>query len=175
MSLDGGSFRFTSNLTGDGSTVSDLAELAVTVGTPISGAGFINAENDPQDATDDNVIVDGYTPSGNLQDELQYIADAASATGKFVYGYTLDRTYRDSSDQIDAATWMEARTGILALTLNSPLVLDPNSTSDIGYLLESTANIRTFSTYHDNAFYYPEVGILARLLSVNYAAEISSS
>lgn len=174
VSIDGGSFRFTSNTTGDTSTVSDLATLAAPTGTDISGAGFINAANDPQDDTDDNVIVDGYTPTGNIQDELQLISDAASATGKFVYAYALDRKFRDSSDQIDAATWMEARRGILALTLNSPLVLDPNSTSDIGFLLEASANIRTFSNFHDNAFYYPEMGILARMLSVNYSAERST-
>lgn len=166
-----GQFIFTSATTGDLSTVSALATVDPASGTDISGELFLNGQDDAGDPTDDVIIVPGYAPTGQIADELDLIEEAASTTGTFVYGWCMDKTFRDSQDQIDTATWIEARKANLALCLNSPFVKDPASTSDIGYLLSQTANIRTFTTYHDNAYYYPEVAIMAQMLGVDYRSE----
>ncbi len=171
---ENGLLKITSPTTGATSTLSALTAVDPAVGTDISGSGFMNGLDDQEDPTDDVILVPGYTPTGDIADELDYLVEAARCSGKFVYGWALERGYRDSSDQTDAAAWAEARTAILGLCLNSPLVLDAGSTSDVGYLLAQSSYVRTFSTYHNNAFYYPEVGILAQILSVNYAAENST-
>ncbi len=166
----GTQFILTSPTTGATSVVGNLNTPAVPAGTDISVAGFMNGQDDANDPTDDNILVPGYTPTGNIADELTLIEEAARCSGQFVYAYTFDKIYRDSSDQLDIAAWVEARSVIAGLTFNSPLVIDPNSTSDLGSQLYALGYEKTFGVYHDNAYYYPEVGILATMLSVNYAA-----
>ena len=171
---EGGVFVITSGTTGNLSLLTALKAVDPATGTDISGSGFMNAQDDPNDPADNVIIVDGYTPSSNIADELSLIAEAARCSGRFNYAWTVDKVYRDSVDQIDISNWAESRRAVTGLTVNSPLSLDPNSTSDVGYLINTTGNVRSFTNYHDNAYYYPEVAILAQMLSVNYAAADST-
>ena len=142
-------------------------------GTPtnISGAGFLNGD------ASEGKVTPGYDFVSFI-DELNLIAEAATCSGKFVYAYTLDAFYRDKTTpenfQLNAAAWMETRTGILGITSNNILAKDAGSTADIGSNLKTNGYIRTFANYHNNPSYYPEVSILALMLSVDYAAAKST-
>ena len=89
-------FVITSGTAGDGSTVSVLTTEGT--GTDVSGVGFLNGQS--------GAIVIGYTPT-TFTNELILIQQAASCAGQFVYGWALDETYRDTADQLEAATWAE--------------------------------------------------------------------
>ena len=120
----------------------------------------------------DSMTFDGYVP-GDLGSELQLIKEASIASGKFVYGWTLDKSYRDTTDNasaLAAAAWAESQdAAILGIVTNSPTAYDASSSADVGSALKAAGYRRTFAVYHDNAYYYPEVAILAYALHVDYA------
>lgn len=155
---ENGQLVITSGTTGDSSRVTVMT--AGTSGTDISGEGFLNGQN--------GTVTDGYTPTG-LAGELALIAEAARCSGRFVYGWDLDVSYRDTTDQADAAAWALARTSIFSATSNSILAYDAGNTSDIGSVLNAAGNFRAFAFYHDNPNYYPGMAMMAIMLSVNYA------
>ncbi|MPW31956.1 DUF3383 family protein [Agarivorans sp. B2Z047] len=151
----------TSPTAGDDSTVSLMDAVDPATGTDVSGDGFLNGV--------DGTVVIGYAPTDFIT-ELSLIEDAARCSGQFVYAWTLDEAYRDSQDAIDAAGWAETRRAILGLTSNDPLAWDADTSTDIGPVLFQNGYTRTIApAYHDNAEYYPEVSILARMLGVDYA------
>lgn len=125
----------------------------------------------------DSIIINGYTP-GDFITELELIKEASEASGKFVYGWTLQKSYRDASYTYDgvtrtyaeaAAEWAEAQdAAILGITTNDPVALT-SATTDTGSLIKAAGYHRTFVVYHDNTYYYPEVAILAYALHVDYA------
>ncbi len=154
-------FIITSGTAGDGSTVSVLTTEGT--GTDISGVGFLNGQS--------GAVVVGYTPT-TFTNELILIQQAASCAGQFVYGWALDETYRDTSDQLEAATWAEGEQFVeMALLSNNPLSYDPN---DIGNNIVEFFNAgytRTTPFFHDDISQYPDVASLAVLLSVDYAGQ----
>lgn len=166
--------RITSGSTGDSSSVSYLTTVSPASGTDISGSSFLNGAFVTGALTQSCYVVPGYLPTG-IVGELGYIAEAATASGKFVYGWALDKTYRDSDDSVLAAGWAEAQSAaLMGIVTNSPFALDASSTTDVGYVLNHNGYHRTFCVYHNNAYYYPEVSLLAYALSVNYASYMST-
>ena len=165
--ISGTQIRITSGTSGDGSTVSVLAPVDPASGTDISGPGFLNGRLGTA------VVQPGYTP-GDLVSELALIAEAARCGGSFVYGWALDAAYRDTTDQIEAGQWAQARTAVMPLVSNSPLAWDANSTTDLGPEIKTLGLFRAWPYYHDQADYYPDMALLALMLSVNYAQRNST-
>lgn len=165
--ISGTQIRITSGTSGDGSTVSVLGPVSPATGTDISGPGFLNARLGTA------VAQPGYTP-GDLVSELALIAEAARCGGSFVYGWALDAAYRDTDDQIAAGQWAQARTAVMPLVSNSPLAWDPNSTTDLGPEIKTLGLFRAWPYYHDQADFYPDMALLALMLSVNYAQRNST-
>jgi hypothetical protein len=109
-----------------------------------------------------------------LVSELGLIAEAARCGGSFVYGWALDAVYRDSADQVLAGQWAQARVAVMPLVSNSPLAWDPNSTTDLAPEIVTLGLFRAWPFYHDQAAYYPDMALLAIMLSVNYAQRNST-
>jgi hypothetical protein len=116
-------------------------------------------------------IMNGYTP-GTLADELTNIANAADAAGKYIYGWVLGASLRDTTNQESAAEWALARKAVMPLVSNDPNAKDAAYTLDLGYLLEG--NKRVFPIYHDDSQQYPDMSILAYMLHVNYGLQDST-
>jgi len=155
-------FKITSGVAGDASLVSVLAAVSPATGTDISGPSFLNGRSGV------GISQAGYLPTG-ISGELDLIAMSAKAGGKFVYGWALDASYRDTPDQITAAQWVQAHTAVMPVVSNSPLAWDAASTTDLGPALKTLGTYRVWPLYHDKAAYYPDMAILAVMLSVNYA------
>jgi hypothetical protein len=165
--ISGTQIKISSGTAGDGSTVSFLDTVSPASGTDISGLGFLNGQ------TGTGVSQPGYTP-GDLVSELGLIAEAARCGGSFVYGWALDAVYRDSADQVLAGQWAQARVAVMPLVSNSPLAWDPNSTTDLAPEIVTLGLFRAWPFYHDQAAYYPDMALLAIMLSVNYAQRNST-
>lgn len=160
--ISGTQIRITSGTTGDGSTVSVLAPVSPAAGVDISGPGFLNGRLGTA------VVQPGYTP-GDLVSELGLIKEAGRCGGSFLYGWILDAAYRDSPDQVAAGQWAQANGLVMPLVSNSPLAWDPNSTTDLGPEIEELGLFRAWPYYHDDANFYPDMALIAVMLSVNYA------
>lgn len=79
--------------------------------------------------------------------ELPGVALAAiSAETDDWYGVSL--TARDAASILNAAEWVEANEKLLGVAVNAPAVLDPGSTTDIGYQLMQAQYFRTHWWYH---------------------------
>ena len=159
---DGQRFIFTSASTGDGSNVSVLTSAAS--GSDISGFGIINGRADA--ATPQA----GYTPTG-IDGEFKLIQEAAGCNGKFIYGWLLDETYRDSDDVLKAAAYVETLDkGIFFPCSNDPQAKNPASTTDIGKELDAFGYLRTADPFFDsNKDAYPNAALAAIMLGVNYS------
>ena len=152
-------FTIISGTSGDGSTVSVLA--AGTTGTDISGVGFLNGIV--------GVVVPGYTPT-TFTNELDLIAQAATCSGRFVYGLDLDVVYRDAQQQLDAMAWAEVQEfAFLTAISNNPLSYDPNDTSNNIVAAFNAGYTRTATFFDDDVEVYPGMAYLAILLSVDYS------
>lgn len=115
-------------------------------------------------------LADGYT-AGSIGDELTAISDAATRIGTFLYGWTIDATYRDTSDQADAATWVNGR-GIRAcgsFCTNNANAYDPANTSNNAVKALNAGYAGVSYVYDDNPQVYPDVSYLANFLAVNYS------
>ena len=169
--LTNGTLLVRSGTTGDASAITKMS--ATGVGTDISGENYLNCaelDGDVQPA----YVVPGYAPQ-TLVDELAYVKEAAEASGQFVYGWVLDKCYRDQQEQFEAARWAESQTAaLLGLTFNSPLTYDASSINDVASLCKKSGFRRYFGVYHNNSYYYPEMSILAYALSVNYSMKDST-
>lgn len=167
VTVQGTQLKISSGTTGNSSQVSVLSPVSPAVGTDISGPTLLNGRSGTA------VSQVGYLPTG-LLGELDLIYQAAQASGKFVYGWALDASYRDTSAQIDAAGWAQAHKVVMPLVSNSPLAWDPASTTDLGPVVKAAGQYRVWPIYHDNAAYYPDVAELAVMLSVDYRAKDST-
>lgn len=165
--IESGTLRITSGTSGALSQVSVLAAVTPASGTDISGPTHLNGRAGVA------LTQVGYTPTG-LVGELDLIAQAAEASGRFVYGWALDRVYRDTTDQTDAAEWAQARRAIMPLVSNSPLAWDPSSTTDLGPTVLDAGLYRAWPIYHDDVAAYPDTALLAIILSVNYSLKLST-
>ncbi len=169
VSITNNQLRITSGTTGNSSTVSALSAVSPASGTDLSVTSLLNARDTVAS------ITDGYTPT-TIDVELGLIAEAARCGGRFVYGWALEASYRDTADQVTASTWAQARTAIMALQSNSVTAYDSGSTSDIGYVLNASGDFRTFVVWAPvtNIDEYPEVALLSYMLHVNYRAANST-
>lgn len=167
VAVSGTQMKISSGTAGDTSTVSVLEAVSPATGTDISGPGFLNGRLGTA------VIQPGYTPTG-LVDELALIAEAARCGGSFVYGWALDVVYRDTPEQVEAGQWAQARVAAMPLVSNSPLAWDAGSTTDLGPEIKTLGLFRAWPYFHDQAAYYPDMALLAVLLSVNYAQSKST-
>lgn len=113
---------------------------------------------------------DGYT-AGSIASELQAIADYAVSAGTFLYGWCLDREYRDTADQAEAATWVNGRSfrACGAFCSNNANAYDPTNTTNNGYKATEAGYAGTNYNYDDNAQVYPDISYLANFLAVNYS------
>ena len=167
VTLSGSQFTITSGSTGASSSVSAASTVDPASGTDVSGVNFLNAQDDPDDDTDNVLIINGYTP-GTATDEFVLIAEAARCSGSPVYGWALDRQYRDTQTQRDLSEWVESRRGVAGLMSNNPFAYDANTTTDIGSVAMAAGRTKTFVQFHDNARYYVEMANFAGMLSVDY-------
>lgn len=167
VAVSGTQMKITSGIAGDTSSVSVLEAVSPAVGTDISGPGFLNGRIGTA------VVQPGYLPTG-LVDELSLIAEAARCGGSFVYGWALDVIYRDTPEQVEAGQWAQARIAAMPLVSNSPIAWDPNSSSDLGQEIKTLGLFRAWPYFHDQAAFYPDMALLAVMLSVNYAQRKST-
>ncbi len=163
---DGASFVITSDSTGDSSTVSVLTTTAPAAGTDISGEQYMNGRDG------EAITQQGYTP-GTIADEALLVQKAAGCKGKFVYGWLLEESLRDSDDAVTFAQWIEAQDkAIFSPCSNDPLALNPNSQIDISPVLQALSLTRTCGPqYHDKKDFYPDAALLAVMLGVDYSGE----
>jgi len=166
-------FIFTSSSTGETSTVSALTDTGGT-GTDISGLSFLNGLDDPLTETDDLRIVAGYTPVG-IVDELSLLENAGQCGGNNWYGLALTKEFRDDASTLDsefhprlAAGWIQTQRKQCVFVTNSILSTNPDISSDIGSDLKELDYKRSSAFYGDNAGYYPDVSVLARLQAVDF-------
>lgn len=112
---------------------------------------------------------DGYT-AGTISQEMQKIADAGARAGLFFYGWTIDSSYRDTTDQAEAMRWVNGRSfrACGAFATNNPTAISTTDTTNNGYkAMNEGLNADNF-TYSDNGQTYPEISYLANFLAVNY-------
>lgn len=167
VTVSGSQLKITSGTTGNASQVSVLGTASPATGTDISGPTLLNGRSGTA------VTQVGYLPT-TLTNELDLIAQAATASGRFVYGWALDVSYRDTAAQLTAGAWAQARTAVMPLVSNSPTAWDPASTTDLGPVVKAAGQYRVWPIYHDRVDYYPDVAILAVMLSVDYASRDST-
>lgn len=164
--LPGGSkiLAITTGATGTGKTIGFAT--AAGSGTDISALANLTLASGGQ-------VMNGYTPT-DIASELDNVAAAANANGRNIYGWCLEAGLRDATTQATAAAWALARTAIMPLVTNDLNALDPAYITDIGYVLKAAGNRRAVAIYHDNPARYPDVSILAYMLSVNYQLQDST-
>jgi hypothetical protein len=117
------------------------------------------------------LALNGYTPT-DIAGEIQNIQNAANSIGQFIYGWCLVQTLRDVDIQVVAAAWALAQTNaVMALVTNDPNALSPSYTTDLGSVLKPLLNRRVYPIYAESTTQYPDVSILAYMLSVNYLTQ----
>lgn len=164
--LPGGDQRLAFTTTSTGSTA--------TLSYPIAhSSGVFIGEVLNFTAAAGGSVMNGYTPT-DIAGEMANIKAAANASDIYIYGWVLSQDLRDVATQTLAAAWVLGQTAIGAFTTNDPLALDPTYTTDIGSVLEATANKRAIAVYHDVINRYPDISILAYMLSVNYQLQDST-
>ena len=153
--------KITSGTTGASSSVSGMSS---------AGSGTFLGDNLAL-GLGEGMEVDGYDAPASSAEEIARIKEAAVSSGKFVYGWAVDKSYRnDKTSLVAIAEWAESQeAAIFGITTNDPLAMDATSESDIGITCKTNGYRRTFVTYHNNPYYYPEIAILAYALHVNYS------
>ena len=152
--------------TGASSTISYAS--APSSGTDVSGIlGLTEATGAS--------LADGYV-HGTISEEMQAIADAANTAGYFFYGWVLDSSYRDTSDQLEAATWVNGRSfrAVGAYCTNNPNAYNTASTANNGYKAMDNGWATSSFTYDDNSQVYPDISYLANFLAVDYSTANST-
>jgi len=147
--------------------------------TLVGGTAALTYASSPATGTDVSALLNftlatgatlcqGYTYV-SLADELQSISNAASAQSKFLYGWCLARTFTSVSDQLSAAAWALSQTyAIMGLCYTNVNAYDAGVSTDLGSELKELSNKRVFAVWHDDTSVYPEMSILAYMLSVDY-------
>lgn len=120
-------------------------------------------------------LADGYK-AGTIGEEMQAIADAGASAGLFFYGWAIDSEYRDTSDQVEAANWVNARSfrAVGGFCTNNANAYNPASSANNGYKATEAGLAAVNYTYDDNAQVYPEISYLANFLAVDYNQEGST-
>lgn len=129
-------------------------------GTDVSGLLGLTKETSAQ-------LWQGYDPEGLLA-EAAMIATASRCNDRFIFGWILDRVYRDTQDQKDFADWIEARNAACVLTTNAASAYNTQDTTNILYYTENKRLKQTDVFYFDNPQQYGDVSYLAMFLAVDY-------
>lgn len=119
--------------------------------------------------------INGSVPA-DISGELQNIQNAANAAGQFIFGWILEAKLREPAIQMSAATWAlgQTNTAIMPILSNDLGAYDPSYNQDFMSLLASAQNMNIVPMWHDNPQQYPDVSILAYMLSVNYRLKDST-
>jgi hypothetical protein len=114
------------------------------------------------------IIYDGYTPTG-IAGEAQLVYTAARCMGNPIYGWCLERSYRETDEQKNFADWIESKVpAYFSACTNSSTAYNTADTTNIGYYCMNKGYTRTSVIYHDNAQVYPDVSYAALALATNY-------
>lgn len=168
-----------------GVTVSEkYGSVAIETST-LGDTATINYAAAPDTGTDVSVLLgltkdsgaqlwQGYTPAG-LVSEAQMVSTASKCNSRPIYGWTIDRTYRDTPEQKAFADWAESQTpAYFSACTNSATAYNTSDTTNIGYYAQNKGYRRTSTIYHDNAQVYPDVSYIAYALATNYALSDSA-
>jgi len=158
--------RITSGTIGDLSVVIN-SPIPPASGTDVGVSGLLSIESG------DAISTMGYLPTG-IVNEMAIVREAALQSGRFIYGYALERSFRDTDDQFLVASDAQAHNNIFIALSNSVNAMNAASTTDIGALTNFNGHERTVNWYSDAPDEYPDVMALALMLSVNYAAADST-
>jgi hypothetical protein len=169
VTFAGGVQQIVIQTTGTGPT--ETVTFPTTTGTP--GTTFVGDDLNLTLAAGGDAL-NGYT-AASIEDELTNIANAAAASGQFVYGWCLGQSLRTPAVQEAAAAWALAQQyAFMSLVSNDANASNPSYTSDIGSQLQGTQNKRVMLQYHNNVQQYPDVSVLALMLSVDYRGKDST-
>lgn len=154
--------RLTLHSTSLGNNVSIGSVMQHTEGTYAAPALGFDEAGSPTN-------IAGYTPESTVS-ELELIATAAKCSGRPIYGWVIDRKWRDSDDQFAVAQWAEGRVpAVFSGCTNSATAYLTSDTTNIGYRCFNSGFRRTCIMYHNNAQLYPDMSYLAYALSVDYS------
>lgn len=175
-----------SALSGKATVTADEDAGTLTIATVETGDGAdITYASSPDSGTDVSELlmltqatatsrINGYTP-GDLVSEIGLIQTAARCAGRAVFGWILDRQYRDTEEQKAVADWAEAQDqAYFSACTNSVQAYNTADTTNIGYYCQNKGYIKTSTIYHENAQVYPDMSYAALAMSVNYALENST-
>lgn len=112
---------------------------------------------------------DAYAPN-ELASEIQMIASAARVSGYQVFGWALDKKYRDTPAQKTVSDWAETQSwkAWAIQCTNSPTAYDSGDTTNICYYGKALAYKATSVQYSAYPQYYPEITYAMQPLAVNY-------
>lgn len=162
-SLHNGNLVVKSNTTGADSTISFASAVTSGSGTDVSALlGLTEASGASYS--------DGYV-HGTIAEEMQRILDFSMAAGQYIYGWAIDSKYRDTSEQKEAANWVNERSfrALGSFVSNNPSAYNPAVTTNNGYAaMEAGLNAVNY-LYDDNAQLYPDISYMATFLAVNYS------
>lgn len=146
--------------TGDGNTLS-YAE-APTAGTDVSELLGLTKNKGAS-------LWQGYSPK-DLVSEADMVGVASRCNSRPIYGWTIDRKWRDTDDQKSFADWAEAKVpAYFSACTNSVSAYNSADTTNIGYYAQNKGYRRTSTIYHDNQQVYPDVSYIAFALATNYS------
>jgi hypothetical protein len=165
--LPGGQKRLAIATTGTGASQTVLFPIAYSTG--VFAGDALNFT-----AVQGGSSLPGYTPT-DIAGELDNIQNAATSAGQFIYGWCLTKPLRSVATQTVAAAWaLSQDMAMMPLVTNDITALDPSYTTDLGSVLKPLLNKRAVAIYSNNLDDYPDVSILAYMLSVNYQAQNST-
>ncbi len=160
VAFEYGALTLKSTTTGDDSTIGYAAEPSA--GTDVGGFLGLTPETGAQKWS-------GYAPGG-LPGEAAMVQTASRCNGRAIYGWTIDKKWRDTQAQKDLADWAEAQLPAwFSACTNSVTAFNVSNTTNIGYYGHHKGYTRTSVIYHDNPQIYPDVSYMALALSVDYA------
>lgn len=153
-------YGISTGITGDSATLTYAS--APDTGTDVSGLLGLTQ------GTGANLI-QGYAPGG-LVAEAQLVAAAARCNGRPIYGWTIDRKYRETEDQKAFADWAESQQKAdFSACTNSLQAYNPADITNISFYAKNKGYKRTSVMYHHNEQVYPDVSYLAEALSTDYS------
>ena len=159
VSLQYGGIAIITTTAGDGATIS-YAEANAT-GFDVSDYLGLTLASGAQ-------LWQGYTP-GNLASEIVMVDVASRCNQRPIYGWTIDRQYRDTADQIGVSDWAESKTpAYFSACTNSVTAYNTMDVTNVGYLAQYKGYKRTSTIYHHNPQVYPDVSYIAYALATNY-------
>lgn len=151
--------------------------FVITSGT--TGATSVVQQATPYSSGTDLAALLGWdsgTPVYGADEETPVEALAAiSAVNDNYYGIGFTAIVRDTSNTIDIAEYVESQNGqgsmtakIFGAVSNDPECYNAASTTDMLSQLQDLGLARTYATYHNDEQYYPEMSLLANMLSIDF-------